>query len=75
MIYNKVVVELVSVSVQSWRVYGMLLHHVKETFDRNVCRPATKVRSMDLWIGISVSFVKIKKTGLCSGLWGKGVQI
>ena len=21
----------------------MLLHHVKETFDRNVCRPATKV--------------------------------
>ena len=43
MLYNKVVVELVSVSVWSWLVYGMLLHHVKEMFDRNVCRPATKV--------------------------------
>ena len=43
MLYNKVVVKLVSVSVYSWLVYGMLLHHVIETFDRNVCRPATKV--------------------------------
>ena len=74
MIYNKVVVELFSVNVYSWFVYGMLLHHVKETFERNVDQPQ-KSQSMDLWIGISVSFVKIKKTGLCSGLCGNGVRI
>ena len=43
MLYNKVVVESVSVSVYYWLVYGILLHHDKETFNRNVCRPATKV--------------------------------
>ena len=44
MLYNKVVVELISVSVKSWLVYSMLLHHFKETYDRNVCGPATKVK-------------------------------
>ena len=34
-----------------------------------------KSQSMDMWIGISVSFAKITKTGLCSGLWGQSVRI
>ena len=40
----------------------MLLHHVKETFDRNVVDQPQTSQSIDLWIGISVS-VKIIRRG------------